>query len=119
LTLHEDEVFNQRHTLFLVAEAMLAVAYATALTASENSVALTIGILGLVLTGAWFYVSYRHGAKVEYVQKLAKSLFRDYRQAAELPERRWTPLPSRIVAGFVVPGLVVALWVALLIPRLT
>ncbi len=121
LTLHEDNVFNQRHALFLVAEAMLAVTYATALNAGENPVAGVISAMGLLLTAAWLYVSARHGGKVQRVQERAKAALPDYRDVAEatsLPAGRRLQIPSRVVAGTVVPLLVGVLWVALLLPRL-
>jgi len=65
LTLHEDSVFNQRHTLFLIAEAMLAVTYATALDAGENLVAGVVAAMGLPFTASWLYVSARHGGKLQ------------------------------------------------------
>lgn len=106
LTLHEDSVFNQRHALFLIAEAMLAVTYATALGAGENLVAGVISAMGLLLTAAWLYVSARHGDKVQRVQERAKAALPDYRDVAEStssPASRWLRIPSRAVTGTVVP----------------
>jgi LmbE family N-acetylglucosaminyl deacetylase len=121
LTLHEDNVFNQRHALFLIAEAMLAVTYATALDAGENLVAGVIAAMGLLLTAAWLYVSARHGDKLQRVQKRAKATLPDYGDVAEStssPTSRWLRIPSRAVTGAVIPLLVGILWVALLLARL-
>jgi len=121
LTLHEDEVFNQRHALFLIAEAMLAVTYATGLDAGENPVAGMIAVAGLLLTTAWLYVSLRHGGKVEQVQARAKAVLPDYREIAEstsTPTKPWLRMHSRTVAGILVPILIAILWVALLVPRI-
>jgi LmbE family N-acetylglucosaminyl deacetylase len=121
LTLHEDSVFNQRHALFLIAEAMLAVTYATALDAGENLVAGVISTMGLLLTAAWLYVSARHGGKLQRVQARAKAALPDYGDVAEStssPTSRWLRIPSRTVTGIVIPLLAGALWVALLLPRL-
>ncbi len=121
LTLHEDNVFNQRHAFFLIAEAMLAVTYATALDASENLVAAVIATMGLLLTVAWLYVSTRHGGKVQQVQRRAKAVLPDYRDVAESTSSapsRWLRIPSRTVTGTLVPLFVGILWVALLLPRL-
>lgn len=120
LTLHEDNVFNQRHALFLIAEAMLAVTYATALDASENLVAGVISAMGLLLTSAWLYVSARHGGKVQLVQQKAKAILPDYREIAEATSTspsRWLRVPSRTVAGTLIPVLVGILWIALLLAR--
>jgi LmbE family N-acetylglucosaminyl deacetylase len=121
LTLHEDNVFNQRHAFFLIAEAMLAVTYATALNANENPVAGVIAAMGLFLTTSWLYVSARHGDKVNQVQELAKAILPDYRQVAEstsVSKKSLLRWHSRTVTGIVVPILVGILWVALLAPRL-
>jgi len=121
LTLHEDNVFNQRHAFFLIAEAMLAVTYATALNASENFVAGVIAALGLLLTVAWLYVSARHGGKVHQVQRRAKAVLADYCDVAESTSsssKRLLRIPSRTVTGTLVPLLVGILWVTLLLPRL-
>jgi hypothetical protein len=119
LTLHEDSVVNQRHTLFLIAEAMFAVTYATALDADENAVAGAVAVIGVVLTLAWLYVSMRHGSRVEEVQKQAKAVFAEYSKVADAPAPRpWLRLRSRTVAWVGVPMLIGALWIALLIPRL-
>ncbi len=120
LTLHEDNVFNQRHTLFLIAEAMLAVTYATALDASENLVACVIATMGLLLTVAWLYVSVRHGGKVQLVQQKAKAILPDYRDVAESTSTSpspWLRIPSRTVTGTLIPLLVGILWIALLLAR--
>lgn len=121
LTLHEDNVFNQRHALFLIAEAMLAVTYATALDAGENLVAGMISAMGLLLTAAWLYVSMRHGSKVQQVQQRTKAMLADYREIAESTSsspNRWLKVPSRTVTGVLVPLFVGILWVALLLPRI-
>jgi hypothetical protein len=114
-TLHEDGVFNSRQNLFLVAESMLVVAYATALDAKASGSATTIALTALLLTLGWLYASIRHTLIVDHIQTRAKDTFPDYKS---LYERRNWPLlriRSRTVTAFVVPLLVGALWIALLI----
>jgi LmbE family N-acetylglucosaminyl deacetylase len=122
LTLHEDEVFNQRHALFLIAEAMLAVTYATALDAREHWVAGVIAAMGILLTIAWLYVSVRHGNKLKKVQGRAKAVLPDYEEVARLSlsaKRPWRSVSSQSVAAIGVPLLIGVLWILLFLPRIT
>jgi hypothetical protein len=122
LTLHEDEVFNQRHALFLIAEAMLAVTYATALDGGEHWVAGVIAVMGILLTAAWLYVSVRHNIKLKRVQRRAKAVLPDYREVSESTSSApsgWLRAPSEFVAATVVPLLIGVLWIILFLPRVT
>jgi hypothetical protein len=112
-TLHEDDVFNSRQNLFLVAESMLVVAYATALDAKATNSATVIALIALLLTLGWLYTSIRHTLIVGYIQNRAKETFPDYRNLYE--GRNWPllPLRSRTVTAFLIPSLVGALWIAL------
>ena len=118
-TLHEDRLFNERQGLFLIAESMLAVAYATALSGGKASVALTIAIAGLPLSVMWLYVSARHAILVESIQLRARNTFPDYREiSTERKERlRKFPVRSRYVVTYGVPLLIGVLWAALLVLR--
>lgn len=116
-TLHEDGVFNDRQNLFLVAESMLAVAYATALIAKTYDSAVVIAVVALTLTVAWLYASIRHSRIVDSIQTQAKTVFPDYAAIYELRKWWWLPLRSRTVTTLGVPLLIGALWVGLLIAQ--
>lgn len=114
-TLHEDDVFNGRQNLFLVAESMLVVAYTTALDASSgHASATTIATAGLLLTILWLYAGARHALIVDLVQKEAKSRFPDYEELCSLRKWRLFPIRSRAVTTYAVPVLIAALWGTLL-----
>lgn len=116
LTLHEDEVFNSRQNLFLVAESMLVVAYTTALAASGGrDSASVIAAIALLLTLSWLYAGARHLWIVDSVQMRAKAAFPDYAKLCDKHESRLLPIRSRTVTAFVVPLLTGVLWVGLLI----
>lgn len=114
-TLHEDHLFSERQSLFLVAESMLVAAYAGALEADARSAALSIGVFGLVMTIAWGYVSRRQHGLVEFIQVRARAELPEYREicAARPPAR----LRSRTVIAFGLPLLLSALWIVLLVLR--
>jgi hypothetical protein len=116
-TLHEDLLFNERQNFFLIAESMLAVAYATAL-ASARDIARDIAIIALVITIMWLYVSARHAQLVESIQKRAKAAFPDYAAIAKEREELRPKLRSRNVVAYGVPAVICVLWVILLAARL-
>ncbi len=113
--LHEDGLFSERQNFFLVAESMLAVAYTTALTATEPKigVARIISGIALVLTLTWLWVNKRQYDLVRHVHHIA---------LAELPEfaevhrtRPTTRISSTKVLAFVVAPLIATMWVILLV----
>ena|ERR1700686_5342633 len=117
-TLHEDGLFNERQSLFLIAQSMLAVAYTTALVAKADGVALAIAIVALVVTVMWVYVSIRQARIVTLIQTRAKEVFPEYNAITAARNFRWMPYPSRYLVAFGVPPAIGALWVVLLIVRL-
>lgn len=114
-TLHEDNLFSERQSLFLVAESMLVAAYAAALETDAGSAALAIGVFGLVMTLAWGYVSRRQYGLVEFIQARARAELPEYREICAA--RPAAPLRSRTVVTFGLPLLVSALWIVLLVLR--
>ena len=117
-TLHEDGLFNERQSLFLVAQSMLAVAYTTALVAKDNGIARAIAIVALVVTVMWIYVSIRQTRIVTLIQAKAKEVFPEYNAITAARDFLWMPCPSRYLVAFGVPPAIRALWVALLLARL-
>jgi hypothetical protein len=109
--LHEDLLFSERHNLFLVAESMLVVGY---VEAPKADTALAISLTGLLLTVGWLYVSGRHAAIIDLVQKDAKVALPDYKVVCEKRAglRLWR-FRSRVIVTFIVPGLFLGLWITL------
>ncbi len=114
--LHEDGIFNARQNYFLVAQSMMSVAYATALSGEEARVlvARAIAVIGLLLTVAWLDVNWRQCSIVHVVHD---------RAARELPEFNKTWERRKIVRGlssthilaFVIPPLIGVMWGFLLL----
>jgi hypothetical protein len=116
LTIHEDNVFSDSQNLFVIAESMLVAGHAATLDASAESAAVAIGGIGLVLTLAWAYVSWRQGLLVEYIQSHARRELREYRELVEQqPMAGPVVIRSRVVFAFVVPLLLATLWILLLV----
>lgn len=111
-TLHEDNLFSERQNLFLIAESMLVAGHAAALDASAEGAAKAIGVIALILTLAWGFVSWRMSTLVDSIQDHAKRELREYREICDA--RPPTVIPSRIVVAYVVPTLLATLWVLLL-----
>ncbi len=112
-TLHEDNLFSERQNLFLIAESMLVAGHAAALEASAENAAASIGLIALVLTLAWGFVSWRMAALVNSIQVHAKRELREYREISY--ERPRTLVSSRFVVAYVVPALLATLWILLLV----
>jgi hypothetical protein len=117
-TLHEDQLFNERQNLFLIAQSMLAVAYTTALVAKDDGIARAIAIVALIVSVMWVYVSIRHTRIVALIQAKAKEVFPEYSAITAARDFPWTPWPSRYVVAYGVPPAIGALWMVLLIARL-
>jgi hypothetical protein len=113
-TLHEDELFNERQGLFLIAQSMLAVAYTTALLGTGHAVARPIAIVALVVSVMWLYVSARHTRVIGLIQSKAKETFPEYEAITAARQFPWIPLRSRYVVAFAVPIAIGALWIVLI-----
>lgn len=117
-TLHEDQLFSDRQNLFLVAQSMLVAAYAGALSVSATSAAAPIGVIGVLLTLTWLFVSWRECTLVDYIQAHAQRELAEYRAVSDhrpKVEIGGFRIRSRSVIAFVLPTLLLALWAALLI----
>jgi hypothetical protein len=114
-TLHEDLLFSERQNLFLVAQSMLVAGYGAAVDA--KGAAAAIAAIAVALTIAWAFVSWRQYDLVEYIQEHAKRELSEYGMIAEKRpkvEIRSRPIRSREVIAFVLPGLLLMLWILLL-----
>jgi hypothetical protein len=114
-TLHEDGVFSERQSLFLVAESMLVAGYAAALAPGFRSAALAIAGFGAGLTLLWLVVSWRLYLLVEYIQNQARAELPDYERLCKGRPSTW--VRSRAVIAFGLPSLLLALWSVLLALR--
>jgi len=126
--LHLDAMLFQRANLFLVAESLLVVAYATLLAAAGSPgsrtdrahillIAELIAIFGIGLSVIWLYVAHRH---LRYDSVLTKRLVEWLPEYAETRARyratgRSGGISSGVMVTYTLPGLAGAMWVSLLI----
>ena len=111
-TLHEDLLFNERQNFFLLAQSLLAVAYASGLDADEANVARSIAVIALILSGAWMMVAVRQLKLAALVQEEAREALPEYERVLA---KRPPGIRSRYIVGYFVPFLLLAMWVALLL----
>jgi hypothetical protein len=119
--LHLDTMLFQRGNLFLVAESLLVVSYASMLGMGHQTsgsdrptlAARVIAIFGLLLTLAWEYVGHRHLQYYELVSVRMREHLPEYRTVREQWRRRG--VSSLPVVTYSLPMLAAIVWVLLLI----
>ncbi|MEV0257722.1 hypothetical protein AB0H82_26125 [Streptomyces sp. NPDC050732] len=102
--MHEDGMLFQRGNLFLLAQSLQVVAYATVMSASTGdgsagspslTAARVIAAFGIVLTLSWLYAGHRHFRYTKAVQGRAEERlpeFRESRLASRSPGLSHMPL---------------------------
>lgn len=115
--LHEEGLFNNRLNFFLVLESILFFIVAAFINsgASRPFVLRSFTLFGLLITLVWAYVQ----ARQRYVLKVLEQRIRDtapeFRATdRELLRTRW-PISNLTLLTYVVPGLFVLVWIALLL----
>ncbi|WP_022669474.1 hypothetical protein [Desulfospira joergensenii] len=106
---HIDSIREGRTNFFLVAEAMMITAY-MALNPSEDFLRVTIGILGLIYTGAWFFISLRQSNRLDYIGKeelLNSSFLLGVVKAGK-------SIPGKHIMNYVLPVSTFVFWIVLL-----
>jgi hypothetical protein len=118
--LHLDTMLFQRGNLFLVAESLLVISYATMLGVDQTSgsdrltlAVRVIAIFGLLLTLAWGYVGHRHLQYYDLVSVRMRKHLPEFRKAREQWRRRG--VSSLPVVTYFLPALAAILWLLLLI----
>lgn len=111
-----ENIFYQRASFFLLAESMLLLAFATVLPTIRIAVILIL--FGIVFTILWTYINWRHTAVYSHVRN--RYLIQACPEYAEVMKTRpRSPVSSRKVVAYVVPGITLAAWLSLLIALLT
>ncbi|GGP78422.1 hypothetical protein [Streptomyces melanogenes] len=120
--LHEDGMVFQRGNLFLLAQSLQVVAYATVLSASSRGgsgahssllAARVIAAFGLVLTLSWLYVGHRHFWYDKGVQRRVEERLPDYRETRRASR---APGPSSMpLIVYALPILAAVMWLILLL----
>jgi len=107
-----ETIFYQRASFFLLAESMLLVAFATVLSA--KSVAVILGVFGLLFTCVWFYVNWRHTVVYCHVRdNYLRQACPEYAKVRDTCPRG--PISSRKILAYYVPALTFSAWFFLLI----
>jgi hypothetical protein len=116
--LHEDQMLFQRGNLFLVAESLLVVAYATMLPTSHTGAgeilaARVIATFGLLLTVMWLYVGHRHLRYCMLIRMRMLEMLPEYRET----RARWrsSRISSLPLITYFLPSLAIVMWVFLLV----
>lgn len=107
--IHVDSMLFQRGNLFLVAQSLMAVAYAT--VRSEDARHIMAGF-GIVLTLCWLYVSHRHYRYTLLVLGRIEEKLPDYR--ATRVATHLSGFNSTHVIVYAIPALSGVMWLALL-----
>jgi len=118
--LHLDTMLFQRGNLFLVAESLLVVSYASMLGVGQSSgsdrptlAARVIAVFGLLLTLLWGYVGYRHLQYYQLVSVRMRRHLPEYRKVRE--QWRARGISSLPLVTYALPLLAGIVWVLLLI----
>ena len=118
--IHLDTMLFQRGNLFLVAESLLVVSYASMLGVGQTSgsdrptsAARVIAAFGLLLTLAWGYVGHRHLQYYRLVSARMREHLLEYRKVREQWQARG--ISSLPVVTYSLPLLAGVVWVLLLI----
>lgn len=107
--IHVDTMLFQRGNLFLVAQSLMTVAFATVRAEDARYV---IAGFGIVLTLCWLYVSHRHYRYTILVLRRLEEQLPDYR--ATRAATRLSGFNSTPVIVYAIPVLSGVMWLALL-----
>lgn len=119
--LHLDTMLFQRSNLFLVAESLLVVSYASMLAVAQQAAgsdrpalaARVIAVFGLLLTLIWGYVGHRHLRYYQLVLVRIGEHITHYRAVREGWHPRGPSTPRMIT--YSLPALAVVVWILLLL----
>ncbi|TYK53150.1 hypothetical protein [Actinomadura decatromicini] len=121
--MHIDTTLFQRANLFLVAESLLVVGYATIISSAKASgsplsaadtefAARVIIAFGLLLTLTWLYVGHRHLRFFKVIIRLCRERLPEFAETYTMRGRGPSSLP---LLTYVLPCLAGAMWTALLV----
>jgi hypothetical protein len=123
--MHEDTMFIQRGSFFLVAQSLLLVAYSSVFTVglhlSHHDLipSRIVAAFGLAVTMIWILTSYLHLSYVRHIRGRLAAHLPEYRETRESWRRSQRPWSRRLDIGLLlaygVPGLAGVLWVMLLL----
>lgn len=112
--LHVDGALIQRSNLFLVAQSLQVVGYATVFSAHAEHhlvAAQVLGYFGLTLTLAWLYSVHRHYRYRQRVMAIARQRLPEYEALESSRDRGPSHLP---LLAYALPILGGTMWITLL-----
>ena len=119
--LHEDVMFHNRLNFFLVFESVLlgVVGLLESRSTPAKPVLISITCLGFILTIIWGYVQARHKYIYDSLRAFQREVIPEYRLTLERREQVKWPISSILLETYVVPILIVLIWIVLLIFTIT
>jgi len=116
--IQEENVFYQRINFFLLAESMLFVAFATVVggDGERRLFVHAIGWLGVLLTTIWLYVNRRQKRVYEHLRRYVEEACPEYKDVRST--RPKAVLSSWWIMTYMIPGSMLAAWIALLVSAL-
>jgi len=118
---HEDTVFNDRLTFFLIFESVL-IGLVGMLYSSNKQIALMKWVLiiivcfGLLITIFWGYIQARQRSLLHRLIERLEDHLPEFKETYEpLDRKRWRRLSGTWLLTYPIPLLVAGIWVALLI----
>ena len=115
--LQVDNEFYSRLNFFLIFESVL-IGAVGALYSKTNQVMLVlrvIAFLGLCITLVWAYVQARHKYLLDAINALCREKMPEYKATIEYFNKTKWPLSTRWLLAYVIPTLIVLVWVILII----
>jgi hypothetical protein len=121
--LHQDGLFLQRGSFFLVVESLLVVAYTAVLRSLSGTeglpfrlrlAALVLAAFGFLLTVLWAYDSIRQRYWLTYLQKRIEKELPEYRHTVEERKLSGGRFSSSTLMAFGVPLLASVMWLIFL-----
>jgi len=114
--LHEDTIFFQMLSFFLVFESVLlgVVGLLYSKTASTGSILKIIIILGCCVTIVWGYAQVKQRRYIKALSAQAQSLDSNYKLMVQSREKGIWSLSVTGLLAYVIPTLIVLVWITLL-----
>lgn len=111
--LHEERNISDRSNFFVIFQSVLLGVVATLYTRLVNMPTLLIlfALLGLAISLIWAFIQARHKFVVDSMLPRLKAYFPEYVLTLQW-RRRW-PLPDGLLTTYVIPTLVVVIWLVL------
>ncbi|UBF27606.1 hypothetical protein K9N68_06690 [Kovacikia minuta CCNUW1] len=114
--LHEDTMFNDRLNFFLIFESVIMGIVGVLYQKSTPSLPIirTLIVLAIILTFIWGYVQARQKWMLDCLTARSLKEMDDYRAIVEERKRGKWPIGNLALLAYVVPTVVVVLWLTLL-----